>query len=101
MSKREALSLWRKFSVLVVLSAGLLLALAPSRAGAANQFCDVPCPEGWRCVVQPGPWQEDYCVCDTDECCMMNYPGDGCCGGQCGFYPRAPMCDLNMCPLSE
>jgi hypothetical protein len=99
MSKREVLSLWRKVCVLAVLTAGLLFTLAPSRVGAATQFCDVPCPEpGWRCIREA---EQDRCVCDTDECCMMNYPGDGCCGGQCTFFPRAPMCDLNMCGLSE
>jgi len=99
MSKRDVLSLWRKFFVLTVLTAGLLFALASSRAGEVVKLCDVPCPEGgWRCIEEDG---QDRCVCDTNECCAATFPGDPCCGGQCVFSPRAPMCSANNCGLSE
>jgi hypothetical protein len=97
MIKKDVLRLWRKFFVLTVLTVGLLFALAPSQAGAVAKLCDVICPDGgWHCIQEGG---QDRCVCDTDECCAATFPGDPCCGGQCIFYPRAPMCYVNNCPL--
>jgi len=95
MSKRDMLSLWRKFFVLTMLTVGLLFVLASSRTSAVAKFCDVLCPDGWRCIQEGG---QDRCVCDTDECCAATFPGDPCCGGQCGFFPQAPMCIVNSCP---